>query len=81
MTKTIRGSGALSRGLGQGLLLADSSRRYVFITNSSVDSGLAKGGGGRVRYPEQNADAAFTPTNSNLQAAGAAKPRRPVRPD
>ncbi len=56
--------GPKPRPRAKALLLANSNRRYVFITNSSVDSALAKG---RVKYPEQNPDAAFTPANLNLK--------------
>jgi len=59
--------GPKPRYRAKALLLADSSRRYVFITNSSVDGDLAKG---RVSYPEQKSDAAFLPKNLNLDAAG-----------
>lgn len=54
--------GPKPRPRAKALLLADSSRRYVFITNSSVDSALAKG---RVKYPEQTPDATFLPGNLN----------------
>jgi hypothetical protein len=63
--KTAKGTkGPKPRPRAKALLLANSNRRYVFITNSSVDSGLAKG---RVKYPEQNPDAAFMPANLNLK--------------
>lgn len=63
--KTAKGTkGPKPRPRAKALLLADSNRRYVFITNSGVDNVLAKG---RVKYPEQDPDAAFTPTNLNLK--------------
>lgn len=63
--KTAKGTkGPKPRPRAKALLLADSNRRYVFITNSSVDSALANG---RVKYPEQNPDAAFVPANLNLK--------------
>ncbi|WP_223473288.1 MULTISPECIES: hypothetical protein [unclassified Pseudomonas] len=37
------GKGSKPRSRAKAQLLADSSRRYVFITNSSVDGDLAKG--------------------------------------
>ncbi|WP_321822637.1 MULTISPECIES: HEAT repeat domain-containing protein [unclassified Burkholderia] len=62
--KTAKGTkGPKPRPRAKALLLADINRRYVFITNSSVDSALAQG---RVKYPEQNPDAAFIPANLNL---------------
>ena len=63
--KTAKGAkGPKLRPRAKTLLLADSNRRYVFITNSSVDSALAKG---RVKYPEQHPDATFIPTSLNLK--------------
>lgn len=63
--KTGKGTrGPKPRPRAKALLLADANRRYVFVTNSSVDSALAKG---RIKSPEQNADAAFTPANLNLK--------------
>jgi hypothetical protein len=63
--KTAKGTkGPKPRPRAKALLLADSNRRYVFITNSSVDSALAKG---RVKYPEQNPEAAFLPGNLNAK--------------
>lgn len=63
--KTAKGTkGPKPRPRAKALLLADSNRRYVFITNSSVDSALAKG---RIKSPEQNGDAAFTPANLKLK--------------
>lgn len=58
--------GPAPRPRAKSMLLADDTRRYVFITNSSVDGALAKG---RVRYPDQISDLSFTPTNLNLKAA------------
>lgn len=57
--------GPKPRSRAKALLLADSRRRYVFITNASVDGALSKG---RVQSPEHKADAAFIPTNLNLGA-------------
>ncbi|SIO59837.1 HEAT repeat domain-containing protein [Paraburkholderia phenazinium] len=57
--------GPKPRPRAKAMLLADGNRRYVFITNSSVDGVLAKG---RVKYPEQIPDADFTPSNLNLKA-------------
>jgi hypothetical protein len=63
--KTAKGSkGPKPRSRAKAMLLADTNRRYVFITNSGIDGGLAKG---RVKYPEQKPDAAFTPANLNLK--------------
>lgn len=64
--KSAKGTkGPKPRPRAKTLLLADGNRRYVFITNSSVDGVLAKG---RVKYPEQFPDADFTPANLNLKA-------------
>ncbi|CAM2192466.1 PBS lyase HEAT-like repeat-containing protein [Paraburkholderia kururiensis] len=64
--KTAKGvKGPKPRPRAKAMLLADGNRRYVFITNSSVDGALAKG---RVKYPEQVPDADFTPANLNLKA-------------
>lgn len=63
--KTAKGTkGPKPRSRAKALLLADTNRRYVFITNSGIDSVLAKG---RVKYPEQKPDADFTPANLNLK--------------
>lgn len=63
--KTAKGTkGPKPRSRAKALLLADTNRRYVFITNSGVDNVLAKG---RVKYPEQKPDATFTPPNLNLK--------------
>ncbi|MGT0190709.1 nSTAND3 domain-containing NTPase [Burkholderia pyrrocinia] len=65
--KTAKGTkGPKPRPRAKAMLLADDNRRYVFITNSSVDGDLAKG---RVKYPEQTSDPNFTPANLNLKAA------------
>lgn len=62
--KTAKGAkGPKPRPRAKALLLVTSNRRYVFITNSSVDRTLAKG---RVKYPEQSPDATFVPPNLNL---------------
>jgi hypothetical protein len=64
--KTAKGTkGPKPRPRAKALLLADHNRRYVFITNSSVDGVLAKG---RVKYPEQIPNTDFTPANLNLKA-------------
>lgn len=62
--KATGGKGPAPRPRAKAMLLADDRRRYVFITNSSVDGVLAKG---RVRYPGQFSDSSFTPTNLNLE--------------
>ncbi len=53
------------RARAKALLLANPKRRYVFITNASVDGTLASG---RVDSPEKSSNATFTPTNLNLEA-------------
>lgn len=60
------GRGPKPRPRAKALLLADTNRRYVFITNTSVDDVLAKG---RVKSPEAPADAAFVPTNLKASVA------------
>nr|WP_312988932.1 HEAT repeat domain-containing protein [Comamonas koreensis] len=65
--KTAKGAkGPAPRPRAKAMLLADDRRRYVFITNSSVDGVLAKG---RVKYPDQISDLSFTPTNLNIKAS------------
>lgn len=57
--------GPKPRSRAKALMLADAKRRYVFITNASVDGTLASG---RVDSPEKPSDTTFTPTNLNLKA-------------
>lgn len=57
--------GPKPRARAKALMLADTTRRYVFITNASVDGALAMG---RVNSPEELSDPTFTPTNLNLKA-------------
>ncbi|QOZ25912.1 HEAT repeat domain-containing protein [Bradyrhizobium sp. CCBAU 51753] len=61
--------GPAPRARAKSLLLKDASRRYVLITNTSVDDVLAKG---RIKNPGDQADPSFLPTNLNLDAKGAA---------
>lgn len=62
--------GPKPRARAKAMILADAARRYVFITNTSVDDTLAKG---RVKSPAQRANAQFTPTG--LKAAKAERPK------
>lgn len=55
--------GPKPRARAKALMLADEKRRYVFITNASVDGSLAAG---RVNSPEQPSDPTFTPANLDL---------------
>ncbi len=57
--------GPVPRARAKALMLADAKRRYVFITNASVDGALASG---RVNSPEELSDPTFTPKNLNLKA-------------
>ena len=52
--------GPKPRPRAKALLLGDANRRYVFITNTSVDAVLAKG---RVKSPGDRSNATFIPTN------------------
>ncbi|WP_189427378.1 HEAT repeat domain-containing protein, partial [Devosia pacifica] len=52
--------GPKARARAKALLLGDANRRYVFITNTSVDAVLAKG---RVKSPGDRSNATFIPTN------------------
>lgn len=61
--------GPAPRARAKSLLLKNASRRYVFITNTSVDDALAKG---RVKSPADQVDPSFLPTNLNLDANGSA---------
>lgn len=58
--------GPTPRPRAKALLLADTNRRYVFITNTSVDDALAKG---RVKSPASAANLEFVPTNLKVDAA------------
>jgi hypothetical protein len=58
--------GPKPRARAKALLLADANRRYVFITNNSVDDPLSKG---RVNSPQDPANPAFFPTNLNVTSA------------
>ena len=57
--------GPKPRARAKALMLANAKRRYVFITNASVDGSLASG---RVDSPEKPSSPTFTPTNLNLKA-------------
>lgn len=57
--------GPKPRARAKALVLANAKRRYVFITNASVDGSLASG---RVDSPEKPSTPTFTPTNLNLKA-------------
>jgi len=61
--------GPAPRARAKSLLLKDASRRYVFITNTSVDDVLAKG---RVKGPGDLVDPSFLPTNLSLDTSGSA---------
>lgn len=58
--------GPARRARAKALLLADPRRRYVFITNTSVDGALAAG---RVRIPAERPRPSFLPPNLGLDAA------------
>ena len=58
--------GPKPRPRAKALLLADTSSRYVFITNTSVDDLLAKG---RVKSPGEPANTTFVPTNLKASVA------------
>lgn len=57
--------GPKPRARAKALMLANAKRRYVFITNASVDGTLASG---RVDSPERPSDPTFTPAHLNLKA-------------
>lgn len=59
--KSLRGP--VTRTRATALLLNDPGRRYLFITNTSVDGVLAKG---RVKVPSQRPCSTFLPTNLKL---------------
>jgi hypothetical protein len=64
--KPTKGSrGPEPRARAMALMLANAKRRYVFITNASVDGTLASG---RVDSPEKPSNRTFTPSNLNLKA-------------
>lgn len=56
--------GPKPRARAKALMLANAKRRYVFITNSSVNGTLASG---RVDSPQKPSDPMFTPANLNLK--------------
>jgi len=57
--------GPKPRARAKALMLECATRRYVFITNASVDGSLASG---RVDSPEEPSDPKFTPANLKLKA-------------
>lgn len=62
--KPAKGSrGPATRPRAKVLLLKEPSRRYLFITNTSVDGVLAQG---RVSVPSQRSSPTFLPTNLKL---------------
>ncbi len=61
--------GPAPRARAKSLLLKDARRRYVFITNRSVDASLAKGS---VATPADRPDPDFLPTHLGLDASAAA---------
>jgi hypothetical protein len=62
--------GPVRRSRAKDLLLREPQRRYVFITNTSVDGALSKG---RVSGPAERPESTFLPTNLNLNAEQKAK--------
>ena len=62
-SSVVRSARAATRPRAKVLLLKEPSRRYLFITNTSVDGVLAQG---RVSVPSQRSSPTFLPTNLKL---------------
>jgi hypothetical protein len=61
--------GPAPRLRAKALLLKEPARRYVFITNTSVDASMVKG---RILSPSQRPSPDFLPKNLNVKGADAA---------